>query len=160
MATVVEQVVAIRVGIQMASGALEPAAARTAMVPVGGNSVMAEVLIARNRIIGLLATPGRAFKRSSSAIAFRPKGVAALPSPRMLEAMFITMAPMAGWSAGTSGKSRRRIGRSARAMATRSPPSWAMRMRPRKKIIGPAIPITRFTASLAPSKAAAETACI
>ena len=92
----VEQIVAISVGIQIAKGSAEPAAARTATVPVGGSSVMAEVLMARKSTIGFEATPFTGFSLSSSAMAFRPKGVAALPSPKMFEAKFITIALMAG----------------------------------------------------------------
>lgn len=44
----------------------------------------------------LEATPGSGFSFSSSLIAFSPKGVAALPSPRKLAAIFIRMARQAG----------------------------------------------------------------
>ena len=90
------QLWAIKMGTQTASGALEPAAARTAAVPVGAISTTQVALIERNRTIASLATPGTRFKRFSSTIAFNPKGVAALPSPSMFDARFITMAPMAG----------------------------------------------------------------
>ena len=96
MAATVEQVVAMRVGIQMAAGSAEPAAARSAMVPVGAISVIAAVLMARKSTIESVATPGCGFRRESSLMALRPKGVAALPMPSTFEAKFITMAPMAG----------------------------------------------------------------
>ena len=92
----VEQVVATRVGIQKARGSVDPAASRTSMVPRGGIKVTLEVLMARKSAIESEATPGRGFKLRSSTIAFSPKGVAALPSPSMLAAMFRIMALMAG----------------------------------------------------------------
>ena len=54
-------------------------------------------------------------------MALRPKGVAALPTPIMLAEMLRIIAPMAGESAGTSGKRRRMTGRSARAMEDNKP---------------------------------------
>ena len=87
---------AISVGAQMAHGSAEPAAWRTAMVPKGGKIVMALVLIARKSTMAFVATPGIVLSRASSDMAFKPKGVAALPRPIMFEDMFITMAPMAG----------------------------------------------------------------
>ena len=53
-------------------------------------------LIARNITIASVATPGYGFSRFSSTIALRPNGVAALPRPSMFDAMFITIAPIAG----------------------------------------------------------------
>src|SRR5215510_15818367 len=101
----------------MPAGFAEPAAARIMIVPVGGIRWIAETLIARNIAIASVATPGRGFRRSSSTIAFRPKGVAALLSPSVLLARFITIAAIAGWSAGMSGKSRRISGATQRATA-------------------------------------------
>ena len=49
---------AISVGTQIAQGSAEPAAERTPIVPIGGNSVTAVALIARNRTIGFEAQPG------------------------------------------------------------------------------------------------------
>ena len=141
-ATQVEQSVANRVGSQMAKGASEPAAARRATVPVGAMSTMEEVLMARNSAMALVAEPRRVFRRSSSAMALMPKGVAALPRPSILAAKFMIMAPMAGWSGGTSGNSRSSSGRSARAMARNSPPRAAMRTSPKNSIIAPVSPIT------------------
>ena len=73
-----------------------PAARSAPTVPLGGINVMAEVLIARKSTMGFEATPGSGFSFASSDMAFRPKGVAALPRPSMLAAMFMIMAPMAG----------------------------------------------------------------
>ena len=65
------------------------------MTPVGSNA-KPEVLIARKRIIALVAVPLLVFRRSSSIIAFRPKGVAAFPKPSRLEDIFKIIAPIAG----------------------------------------------------------------
>ena len=46
--------------------------------------------------IAFEATPGRGFNDSKSRIARSPSGVAALPSPSMLAAMFISIDPIAG----------------------------------------------------------------
>ncbi len=54
------------------------------------------VLIARNVHIALVATPGRGLRFSKSRIARKPSGVAALPSPSIFAAMFMTIDPMAG----------------------------------------------------------------
>jgi hypothetical protein len=110
---------------------------------------MAEVLIARKSTIGLEATPGSGFNRSSSTIAFRPKGVAALPSPKMLAAKFITIELMAGWSGGTSGKRRRSRGASFPAIHRSRPPSRAIRITPSMKIMMPVRRITSSTPALA-----------
>ncbi len=100
-----------------------------------------------------VATPGRSFSRFSSVMALRPKGVAALPRPSTFEARFMIMAPMAGWSDGTSGNSRRMTGRRPRATASSRPPSRATRIRPRNSAITPTSPITSWTASPADSMA-------
>jgi hypothetical protein len=137
------------VGIQIAKGSADPAAARTATVPLGGSRVIAEVLMARNRTMAFEAEPGVGLSFSSSAMALSPKGVAALPRPKMLDAMFITMAPIAGWSAGTSGNKRRSRGARPRAMASRRPASKATRISPSMNTMMPTRPITSVTASLA-----------
>ena len=64
----VEQMVAMSVGIQIAKGSADPAASRTAIVPVGGSSVMADVLTARNSTMAFDADPGCGLSFSSSAI--------------------------------------------------------------------------------------------
>ncbi len=158
MATAVLQVVAKRVGAQIEKGDCDPVATRTAMVPRGGSSVIEVALIARKSAIASVATPLCWFSLSSSTMALRPKGVAALPRPRMFAAKFITIAVIAGWSGGTLGKSRRRIGRRPRMMKRSSPPSEATRTSPRKKTIAPVRPITSSMACLASSREALETA--
>ena len=65
------------------------------MIPVGRRATPL-VLIAKKRTIAVVAVPLSGFSASSSFIAFKPKGVAALPRPRALAARFITMAPIAG----------------------------------------------------------------
>src|SRR5207253_8350509 len=97
----------------MAEGLLDLLAARMAMA-VTGISCTELVLMARNVHIALVAVPGRGLSDSRSFMARSPSGVAALPSPSMLAAMFISIEPIAGCSAGTSGNSRRMIGRNPR----------------------------------------------
>src|SRR5947207_2534159 len=99
----------------MAVGLVEPEIASKPIAVVGTSWIEA-VLIARKVHIALVATPGRGFNFSRSAMARRPSGVAAFPRPSMLAAIFITMDPIAGWSGGTSGKRRRITGRNTRAM--------------------------------------------
>ena len=122
------------------------------IVPLGGNTVIADVLMARKRTIASDAVWELRLSLASSVIAFRPKGVAAFPSPSMLDAMFITMAPMAGWSGGTSGNRRRSKGARRRAIQSRRPPSKAIRTRPSMNIMPPTRPMTSWMASLVPSK--------
>ena len=93
--TTVEMPVAIRVVGKMAAGSVEPFRARSPIIPVGSRA-RPLVLIARKSTIALVAVPSSRFKVASSFIALRPKGVAALPSPRALAAIFITIAPTAG----------------------------------------------------------------
>ncbi len=88
--------VANSVGTQIEKGDSDPVATRTATVPRGGSSTIEEVLMARNSAIASVATPLFRFSLSNSTIAFSPKGVAALPSPSMFEAKFMTMAVIAG----------------------------------------------------------------
>ena len=151
-AVVVEQIVAKSVGIQIAHGSLELAAARTPIVPSGGSMVTAEALIARKRTIAFEAEPPPRLSFESSLIAFSPKGVAAFAMPSMFDAMFMTIAPMAGWSGGISGNSRRVSGVSVRATMSRSPASNTTRMSPRKKTMTPTSPITSCTALFALEK--------
>ena len=95
IATVAAQSVANNAVPTIAVGRLDPAAARIAIAVVG-TSCTELVLIAKNVHIALVATPGRGLSVSKSRIARRPSGVAALPSPSMLAAMFISMDPIAG----------------------------------------------------------------
>ena len=93
-------------------------------------------------------------------MAFKPNGVAAFPSPSMLVAKFITMAPMAGWSAGTSGNKRRISGAISWEIQRSMPPWRATPIRPRKTTMVPVSAITRSTALRAESKIEADTACM
>ena len=76
--------------------AQDPHAAAREIERWAGHPYMAEVLMTRKSTIGFVATPGYGLSLLSSTMAFRPKGVAALPRPRMFEAMFMIRAPMAG----------------------------------------------------------------
>jgi hypothetical protein len=93
--TAVENEVATSVGSQMPAASFEPMDALRAITPRGARATL-EVLMARKSAMALVATPRTGFRRSSSIIALMPKGVAALPSPNMLLAMFMIMALMAG----------------------------------------------------------------
>ena len=115
MATLAAQSVASSAVPTIAVGRVEPDAARIA-IAVAGTNWTELVLIARNVHIAFVATPGRGLSNSRSRIARKPSGVAALPNPSMFADMFMTMEPIAGCSGGTSGKSRRMIGRRPRAI--------------------------------------------
>ena len=69
-------------------------AALMAMTPVG-RRVTFDVLIARKRAMASVAVPGLELSVFNSFMALMPKGVAALPRPRPLAAIFRIMAPMA-----------------------------------------------------------------
>ena len=72
----------------------------------------------------------------------------------MFAAMFITIAPIAGWLGGTSGKRRMRMGRTALARMLTRPDFSASRMMPSQRAIIPASGRARFiTADLQASKA-------
>ena len=73
-----------------------PRAAASKPIAVTGMSVIELVLIASSMHIAFVATPGRALSLSSSLIARRPSGVAALFKPSMLAETLSTMAPSAG----------------------------------------------------------------
>ena len=64
-----------------------------ATLGLAGMMVTAEVLSTRKRIWSLLASSGFGLTSCSSCMALRPSGVAALSSPSMLAAMFMTMLP-------------------------------------------------------------------
>src|SRR4029077_17922716 len=90
----------------IAVGRVDPAATKIAIAVVGISCTDA-VLIARNVHMALVAVPGCGLSDSRSRIARKPSGVAAFPRPSMFAAMFISIAPIAGCSAGTSGNKRR-----------------------------------------------------
>ena len=73
----------------------EPLIARILMA-VAGTNWMELVLIARKVHIAFVATPCFVFSSFSWLMARRPSGVAALLTPNMFAAMFMTMDPIAG----------------------------------------------------------------
>ena len=156
MATVAAHNVARSAVPTMAVGRVDPAAARSAMA-VAGISWTELVLIARKVHIALEATPGRGLSVSRSRIARNPSGVAALPSPSMFAAMFMSIEPIAGCSGGTSGKRRRMIGRRPRAIRCTRPARSARRITPSQSAMMPIKPSAMVTAVFAPSKAPAVT---
>lgn len=127
----VDKPVAIKVVGKIAAGSALPLSARRPMIPVG-NSARPLVLMARKSTIALVAVPFSALRVFNSFIALSPKGVAAFPRPRALAAMFMTIAPIAGWSGGTSGKRRTSTGRISRAMKRKPPASSTTFISPRK----------------------------
>ena len=120
IATVAAHKVASSAVPTMAVGLVDPDAARMAIAVIGINCTEL-VLIARKVHIAFVATPGCGLSVSRSRIARKPRGVAALPRPSMFAAMFINIDPIAGCSAGTSGKSLVMTGRSARPMRCTNP---------------------------------------
>ncbi len=155
----VDHKVANRVVGITAAGLCEPKAVRRAMTWVG-NRVTLAVFSARNSTMASLAVPRWGLRRSSSCMARRPKGVAALDKPRTLAAMFISIAPMAGWSGGTSGNRRCTSGRSRRAKPAIRPPASATFMMPRNSAMVPISPRPRVTAASAACSAAPPRASI
>ncbi len=143
----------------MPAGSAEPSDARSAMTAVGSRVTLA-VLIARKSAIASVAVPGCGLSRSSSCIARMPNGVAALPRPSALAARFITIAPIAGCSAGTSRNRRVISGRIARARNTSRPPASATFIRPRNSAITPTSPSASVTASAAEATVAVDSNCI
>src|SRR5437867_10563480 len=115
IATLAAQSVASSAVPTIAVGLFDPDAARIA-IAVAGINCTELVLIARNVHIAFVATPGRGLSDSRSRIARRPSGVAALPRPSMLAAMFSTVDPIAGCWGGRSGERRCMIVRRSRAI--------------------------------------------
>ena len=158
--TAVEQIVAMRAVPIMAVGCTDPAAARMATA-LAGMSCTELVFSARKVHIALVAVPGRGFSFSRSCMARNPSGVAALARPSMLAAMFMIIDPMAGCSAGTSGKMRVMTGRSNLARACISPDFSAKRITPSQSAMTPASGrASVITAVLQASNAAVVTSFI
>jgi hypothetical protein len=87
-------------------------------------------------------------------MAFKPNGVAALPKPSAFAAMFITIAPIAGWFGGTSGNNLINKGLIRRAINC-SPPAFSTTfIKPRNKVMYPIKPIANVTLPLADFRAA------
>src|SRR5512132_708463 len=156
MATTVEQNVANSVVGRMPAGSADPAAARSAMTPVG-SSVTLDVLIARNSTIALLAVPFAGLSASRCCMARMPNGVAALPNPSTFEDIFRIIAPIAGWVGGTCGNSLCISGRSSRAIMLNRPPASATFISPRNSVITPTRPMASVTAPWASSTIALAT---
>ena len=155
----VAQPLANHVGKKMPTASSDPTDARIDTTP-DGRMARADVLMARNRTIALVAVPRSPFSLSSSSIALMPKGVAALASPSMLAAMLRIIALIAGLWTGTPGKRRRMTGPSARARWRRAPASSMTRIRPRKNAIRPMRPMASSTAPRADETMASVSACI
>jgi len=149
IAVTVAQKVAIKVEPTIPVGFFEPLMARILMA-VAGTSWIELVLIARKVHMALVATPCLVFSSFSWTIARKPSGVAALLTPSILAAMFITIDPIAGWSGGTSENRRTRIGRMNRAICWMSPAFSASRTMPSQRVMAPQSgSATSMTADLA-----------
>ena len=156
MAAAVDIVVAIIVGPIISVGFLAPAADNMAMVEAGIR-VTEDVFMAKKVTIASVAVSFFLLSFCSSSMAFRPKGVAALPKPKILAEIFIIMAPMAGWSGGTSGNKRTITGFKALDMIFIRPESSAIFIMPSHMAITPIRPKASSTAVLAFSMAAVVT---
>ena len=138
-------VVARITGPMISVGLAEPEAARMAITAAGINWTLL-VLITRKVHMASVAVPFFSLRRFSSSMAFSPRGVAALPSPSILAEMFMIMAPMAGCSGGTSGKSRIITGFRERASVETSPDCSAIFIRPSQRAMMPIRPMASSTA--------------
>ena len=139
------------VGSTMFVADVDPFSRRRAIVRAG-ISVRCVVLSARNITIALVAVFLCGLSSCRCFIACSPSGVAALPRPSRLADMFMTMAPIAGWSGGTSGNSRTSTGRKARAIRPTRPAFSATRMIPVHSASTPTSPSASRAASAAPSR--------
>lgn len=119
-------------------GFREPLAALRPMIVVG-TRVMLEVFMARKVHMASVAVSGSLLSFCISAIAFNPKGVAALPKPSRFALMFISMAPIAGWPAGIEGKRNFTNGYMTLLMNSINPDFSAIRAIPSHRLIIPAM---------------------
>src|SRR6185312_16766149 len=101
MAAIVAANVAIIQGIKISVGLVAFNDALMAMI-LTGIKVSPEACKHKNMICELEAVSLLAFSSWRLSIAFSPKGVAALSSPRRLAEKCITMCPIAGWCFGNS----------------------------------------------------------
>jgi len=108
-AAMAAQVVAMMDVPTMAVGLMALLAARTA-IAVAGMSWIELVLIARYVHIALVAVPGRGLSVSRSFMA-RNRAAWRRAQAKDAGAIFISIEPIAGWSAGTSGNSQTISGR-------------------------------------------------
>ena len=109
MAITVAEALANQVGKKIAAGFCDSSDTRSAIIP-DGRSASADVLMARNMTIALVAVPVRLLSFSSSSMAFIPNGVAAFTRPSMLAEIFRSIALIAGQLDGTVGKGDRMAG--------------------------------------------------
>src|SRR5689334_17631716 len=93
--TMVEQLVASKIGRNTSVGSAAPCWARYMKI-VTGSKVRDDALSTRNRICALLATVVLGLSSCNARIALRPIGVAALSRPRVLAAKLRVIRPMAG----------------------------------------------------------------
>jgi hypothetical protein len=138
--TKVEQNVAINVGIKMLVGLTDPSIARSAIIEMG-IMVSPEALSTKNMICAFDAVSLSGFISCSSFIALRPRGVAALSSPRILALKFMMIEPVAGWFLGISGKSLEKKGPTTLESNGTIPPFSPIFIRPNQSDITPASPI-------------------
>ena len=113
-ATVVPMNETIKMGRITTDGRVEPARERTAMMVEGTKEIPPKIK-AKYTAISSETSPGDGLTFSNSCIALMPSGVAAWLKPSRLAAKLRVIAPMAGLSCGSRGKSRRRKGWRARA---------------------------------------------
>ena len=147
MAAMVAIKVAIIQGTKMSVGlaAFEPA--RKAMMLTGINC-KPDACRQRNIICALEALVLSGLISCKLAMAFNPKGVAALSSPNRLALKFIIMCPIAGWPFGTSGNILEKKGPMILDNRLMPPAFSAIPMNPINKAITPINPRERFTAVL------------
>src|SRR5688572_20113437 len=101
----VEQNVAINVGIKMLVGLVDCSIALSAKIEIG-ITVRPDAFSTRNMICAFEAVFLSGLISCNSLIAFNPRGVAALSSPRIFALKFMMMDPVAGWFFGISGNRR------------------------------------------------------
>ena len=127
-----EAAVAIKIGINTAHGLAEPSSVRYIKILIG-IMVTAEALITINIISAFDAVSLRGLSSCICSMALRPIGVAALSSPSMLAAIFITIEPIAGWCSGISGMIFLNNGVNPRASKSVRPDFSAIFKRPSHK---------------------------
>jgi hypothetical protein len=116
---------------------------------VAGISWTLLVLMTRKVHIASVAVPTFLLSLLSSSIALSPSGVAALARPSMFAEMFISIAPIAGWSGGTSGKSLVVTGLRNLERTATIPDCSAIFISPSQRDMMPISPIASSTAIFA-----------
>lgn len=151
--------VEINVVTMISEGFFEPAAALMDITVAGINCTHAE-FITRNMTIEFVALVFLSFSFWSSSIALMPKGVAAFDSPSILEAIFMTIALIAGCLEGRSGKKTLITGVISFPIILVRPDFSAIFIMPHQRQITPISPIVSSTAEDAPLMAAAVAASV